>query len=904
MSLRVCRIDATNPPVIAKRYRLENGGLKKFVAAAVSDGMLTTVTMNSVAEFMEVLVQLRVDQALCYGVPKHDAKLVTEERWIALGRPDTPLPRTKATFSWPSGPGVMMFDYDPSSAVDAVLSRTELLETLYAACPSLREIDIVWWPSSSSHIFNNDKDLTGLRGQRFYVPVQDAADIERAGRDLMDRLWALGFGRFDVSSSGALLERSLFDSSVWQPSRIDFAAGADCGAGLRQERGLPVRIGPNKDQFLDTRNAIPSLTTEEHQRAKHNKLASKDSVTDHANRIHADWVNNRIQSIRLGDPTYTSTEAEAVVTRAFEHRLLEGPWRITVEAQSGELVELSIAEILASPEKYDGKLTLDPLEPSYDGTRLVGKLFLRNGKPNLYSFAHGGCNYRLRVSIPEIQLIQGRTVDATNKLLDVLRDTSDLFDFGDDLVRVSEGGKTHLLDEHGLRYTVSGLTQFWRESVGPGGVIFESLQDPPIAICRQLSALRSLRLLKPLIAVITAPTLRPDGSLLNLLGYDATTSLYLDMIDSPLHVPDEPTTDDAKSALDRLWLPFSDFPFVSPEARAVHLAAVLTTAVRVSLDASPAFAYDAPAQGSGKTLLARCVGVLAQGTEPSVWPHTTHKDDEETRKRIFTALRSGARSLIWDNVVGAFDSPALASCLTSPIFSDRILGQSVAATVPNRMLLLITGNNVVLQGEMPRRVLTCRIDPQVERPFARKFALDPYSYCRDNRQGMIAAALTLIRAAILHGKGLERQGRLASFERWDDWIRLAVLYANTLRPEFGDVMDSIVSQQAVDPEREALSELLCAWRGVHGDNAITVSALLSKLNSYSDSKMARLREAVTSFFGREIKDITTKSLGKALGYRKDRIVDGLRLEHGPKQNDAQTWRVRKVSETQPAFTGI
>ena len=371
-----------------------------------------------------------------------------------------------------------------------------------------------------------------------------------------------------------------------------------------------------------------------------------------------------------------------------------------------------------------------------------------------------------------------------------------------------------------------------------------------------------------------------------------------------MHVPNEPTPDGAKSALDRLWLPFSDFPFVSPEARAVHLAAVLTTAVRVSLDASPAFAYDAPAQGSGKTLLARCVGVLAQGTEPSVWPHTTHKDDEETRKRIFTALRSGARSLIWDNVVGAFDSPALASCLTSPIFSDRILGQSVAATVPNRMLLLITGNNVLLQGEMPRRVLTCRIDPLVERPFARQFALDPYSYCRDNRQGMIAAALTLIRAAILHGKGLERQGRLASFERWDDWVRLAVLYANTLRPEFGDVMDSIVSQQAVDPEREALSELLCAWRGVHGDNAITVSALLSKLNSYSDSKMARLREAVTSFFGREIKDINTKSLGKALGYRKDRIVDGLRLEHGPKQNDAQTWRVRKVSETQPAFTGI
>ena len=904
MSLRVCRIDARNPPVIAKQYRLEGGELKKSVAAAVFRGTMTTVTMNSVDEYVNVLTELKVNQALCYGIPAHDAELVTEAEWVSLGRPDNPLPRTNSTLSWPAGPGILMLDYDPSSAGDAVLSCAELLEALYIACPSLRDIDIVWWPSSSSHIFKGDEELTGLRGQRFYVPVQDAADIERAGRDLMDRLWALGFGRFDVSSSGALLERSLFDRSVWQPSRIDFAAGADCGPGLRQERGLPLVIGPNNDRFLDTQKAIPSLTTEEHQRAKYTKLAHKESVTDHANKIHADWVNNRIQTIRLKDPAHTSTEAEAVVTRAFEHQLLEGPWQITVEVKSGEHVDLSVAEILASPEKYDGNLTLDPIEPSYDGSRLVGKLFLSNGKPNLYSFAHGGCNYRLRVSIPEIQLVQGRTVDATNKLLDVLRDTSDLFDFGDDLVRVGTGGRTHLLDEHGLRYTIGGLAQFYREVLGPNRVLHKILQDPPAAICRQISALKSLRRLKPLIGVVTAPTLRPDETLLESPGYDPTTRLYLDLVDAPLHVPNEPTRDEAKSALDRLWLPFSDFPFVSSVARAVHLAAVLTTAVRISLDTAPGFAYDAPARGSGKTLLARCVGVLAQGFDPSVWPHTIHRDDEETRKRIFTALRSGARSLIWDNVVGAFDSPALASALTSPIFSDRVLGQSVAATVPNRMLLLITGNNVLLQGEMPRRVLTCRIDPLVERPFARRFALDPYSYCRDNRQQMIAAALTLIRAGLLHGKDLPREGRLASFEQWDDWVRVTVLYANTLRPEFGDVMESIVAQQAVDPEREALGELLFAWRGVHGDTSITVSALLNKLNGTFDSKLSQLRDAIVSFLGRELKDINTKSLGKALGYRKDRIVDGLRLEHGPKQNDAQTWRVRRVSDSQPAFTGI
>ena len=904
MSLRVCRIDARNPPVIAKQYRLEGGELKKSVAAAVFHGTLNTITMNSVDEFVNVLTGLKVNQALCYGIPAHDAELVTEAEWVSLGRPDSPLPRTNSTFSWPAGPGILMLDYDPPSAVDAVLSRTELLEALYVACPSLRDIGIVWWPSSSSYIFKGDQDLTGLRGQRFYVPVQDAADIERAGRNLMDRLWALGFGRFDVSSSGVLLERSLFDRSVWQPSRIDFAAGADCSPGLRQERGSPMQIGPNNNRLLDTQNAIPSLNPEETQRARENKTRCKAAVDEKAKRVRADWRTERVRAVRQSDPTLTQAAAEVAVTRAIEQQVLEGPWLITVEIASGNLVDVSVAEILARPEQYDGKLTLDPIEPTYDGARLVGKLFLSNGKPNLHSFAHGRCNYRLRVSSPKIQLIQGRAVDATNKLLDVLRDTSDLFDFGDDLVRIGTGGRTYLLDEHGLRYTVGGLVQFWRESIGPGGVYFESLQDPPVAICKQISALGSLRRLKPLVGVLTAPTLRPNGTLLTTPGYDATTRLYLDMIETPPYVPNEPTPDDAKTALDILWTPFVDFPFVSPVAKAVHLAAVLTTAVRTTLDASPAFAYDAPAQGSGKTLLARCDGVLAQGTEPSVWPHTAHKDDEEVRKRIFTALRGGARTLIWDNVVGAFDSPALASSLTSPIFSDRVLGQSVAATVPNRMLLLITGNNIALQGEMPRRVLTCRIDPLVERPFARRFALDPYSYCRDNRQQMVAAALTLIRAGLLHGKDLPRQGRLASFEQWDDWVRVAVLYANTLRPEFGDVMESIVSQQAVDPDREALGELLCAWHEALGDNAVTVPTLLTKLNSPIDATLAKLREAVTSLFGREIKDINTKSLGKALGYRKDRIVDGRRLEHGPKQNDVQTWRVRRVLESQPAFTGM
>ena len=184
-------------------------------------------------------------------------------------------------------------------------------------------------------------------------------------------------------------------------------------------------------------------------------------------------------------------------------------------------------------------------------------------------------------------------------------------------------------------------------------------------MCASITALRVQRDLRKLTAVITVPTLRPDGSVLDTAGYDIQTGLLYDPMGREIKVPHSPTLEQAVVALNELWFPFQDFPFCGPLDRAVHLAALLTSTVRSSLPAAPGFAYDAPVQGSGKTLLARCVGALVQGYDPGVWPHTTGGNDEEIRKRIFTVLRSGARVLIWDNLVGSFDSAALASSMTS-----------------------------------------------------------------------------------------------------------------------------------------------------------------------------------------------------------------------------------------------
>jgi hypothetical protein len=197
---------------------------------------------------------------------------------------------------------------------------------------------------------------------------------------------------------------------------------------------------------------------------------------------------------------------------------------------------------------------------------------------------------------------------------------------------------------------------------------------------------------------------------------------------------------------------------------------------------------------------------------------------------------------------------------------------------------------------MPRRVLISRIDPATDRPFGRSFEVVPYDYCLKLRGEMINAALTLIRAALTHQVESPYEGRLASFERWDAWVRHAVVFANELTPNFfGDPMDAIKINQATDPEQEALSSFLSSFEAVFGDRPISVPELCKQIDFCSqESKEFALKSALEELTGQRYRDLNPKTIGKFLGYRKERIADGRKLIKGPKINDRQTWRVERA----------
>ncbi len=865
-------LKANLPARLSKAFKLlPNGEIEKLAGGQFAAGECGVRKISDLTRLANILTHLTSSYALVYGVPVNGATTVLSRKMFEReGSPAEATTRTKDAFRYPEGAGVMMLDYDPPKGGTA-LDRDGLVGAVKAAVSGLSSSQMLWFPSASSCIYNEEVPLWGVRGQRLYLLVANAADIPRAGKVLLDRLWLAGHGHFEVSKSGALLERTLFDGSVWQANRLDFAGGAHCTAPLRQDRGGPVLIDGDT-AVVDTAVVFADLSLDELDAVREMKSMARQEMSSEAAEAREAWVETRLletlTKAQRDDPVVVE-QAEARLRRVLEGGELAGDFILHVEAKSG-FEAVTVATLLENPARYDRKLTLDPVEPDYGDRRAVGRLYLLQGKPTLHSFAHGGKTYNLKRVMAEIQVFSGHTFDAVTQTLDYLRRDPLAFDYGEGLALVDQG-RLHILGEHTLANHLGQGVQFWKMDKGDNRYDI----DPPKDMLHQTLGLQDRRNLKPLNAVINAPVVLPDGTVLDQSGYYAPSRLFFDPIGQEVqYVPSNPTMDEAEAALATLWAPFESFPFVDSFAKGAMLAALLTAVERPVLPTAPALAFDAPVQGSGKTLLARCVCYLATGREPDTFPHTKGRDDEEIRKRLFAALVMGTTTLLWDNVVGSFDSAAMAGFLTAPVMADRVLGKSQALRLPNRALLVFTGNNITFEGDMPRRVIKCRIDPRSATPFAREFAMDPLEHVRNHRLDMVTAACTLIRAYQMSGAD-RAQGRMASFEAWDDIVRQTVVWIGTTVAvgEYGDPMELVREAQVDDPMLDALGDLLQAlFRRF--DTAWFTSKDVQKAADTSLSPT--LKEALNDLAGRDLSS-NARSIGKVLSAHKGQIAHGLHL---------------------------
>lgn len=415
----------------------------------------------------------------------------------------------------------------------------------------------------------------------------------------------------------------------------------------------------------------------------------------------------------------------------------------------------------------------------------------------------------------------------------------------------------------------------------------DKLIDCPERIAKTLLARKEWNL--PLLTgVIQAPTLRSDGSILETPGYDEETGLYFNPGET--HFPkilEFPTKDEAQEALKILQDLLKDFPFTDEASKSVAISAILTGLTRKSLRTAPLHGFTAPKMGSGKSLLADVVGLIATGKPISVISQAENETEEA--KRLLAVLLEGDPIVCYDNIERPFGSPSLCSVLTQTEYKGRLLGQTKTIAVPTNITFLATGNNLIFIGDTSTRALLCQIIPKEERPEEREFVVDLRMYIPQHRGEIVQAALTILRAYHIQGCPKQVIHPFGRFEDWSNTIRSALIWIG-----MADPCNSRKEIEESDPVRLSLANLFSAWHKEFGDLSIKTKDIVKRAREGEEENHEVLRSALEELGTDSRGNLNEKTLGHKLASFKNRMEAGYKLESIGKSQGYTLWRVKRT----------
>lgn len=833
--------------LLTKMFRRDqNGHLDKKTFATLYDGTAETIEVADIVAFRDHVLDLATNQAIGFGITDRPAgRVVRVTTKDALKPGVDAIARTEGTVLYPRGPGIFQIDVDLDHLREPIPDGEALRNVILGAVPEFEAAPMLWLPSASSFISDSatGEQLTGLRGQRLYIAVADASDIPRVSKIIYERLWIAGHGSYAISCAGHKLDRNVADRAVWRASGLDFAAGAEAVAPLVQRRGKGV-LWNERAVPVDTRS-IAELDASERAALASARATAKAEVEDDARLVREIYiaVHAEVLSKERGIDLESATN---IIRQAVTGQRLLADFVLYPE--HGEPV--TVGQVLDDPKRWHGCHFSDPIEPQYRGDRRIARANLfSGGAPFLWSHAHGGRKFELLRQPSTIEAAAGQRPRMVDQALDIIRLRGELFDLAADDGTARDNVMVRLAGEGLVPIDPVWLGDYlgrhihWLHFSGKAGLV---PVDTPQPVCTTILAKAGERALPKLVGVISAPILRLDGTVLDVPGYDiATNLLYVTNEPSPPRVPMLPTLGQVQEAVAKLWRPFALFPYENRVARGVALAGVLTAVLRPVLPTAPGLMFDAPAFGTGKTLLAKAIGaLLGYPTAPTALPDR----EEEVEKRVFTRLLKGARDIFFDNIKGKLNSPALDALMTSRNYTGRILGKSQDVTVPNRALVLMTSNNAQIERDMVGRMLTCRINARVEVPYQRTFPFDPEQYVLANRLELVTAALTLVRGYLTRRADFEAAKALGAydggavplgrFEDWDRLVRQVVCWCDAWRLlDVGDPFEVMRQNQEADTHRDQLRGLLEAWYGCFGSEPVTAKTVMDRANRLSFSML-------------------------------------------------------------------
>ena len=394
-----------------------------------------------------------------------------------------------------------------------------------------------------------------------------------------------------------------------------------------------------------------------------------------------------------------------------------------------------------------------------------------------------------------------------------------------------------------------------------------------------------------LTGIISTPTLRPDGSLIQDTGWDSATGLYYEPSLKIDRVPDVITDEQVRTSREFVFSKvFGEFCWASPGDFANYLALLVSPMLRPYVKTTTPFGMvTASTPGSGKTNLTDAAGLL-YGQTSQVLPGRT----EELQKKI-TSILAGNSSpvVVFDNLKEGttISSEILATLVTKEAWDDRMLGASRNIEARNDRLWLASGNGLTVGGDMASRTVMVRLDPRMARPELRQFELGQFSdWIRedDNRAQLMWHLLVLVQAWVQGGKTTDTSHTMRNFTRWAQIMGGLLAFHGVTG--FLSNADDLESR---DSDAEEWHTFLAKWSEIFGSSAKTTRELhaSAQVEWVMGTSMDRWSRAfITDENGLTP---TVKQLGNILASHRDRFHGKYILRSRRNHDNATVWSVEK-----------
>jgi hypothetical protein len=405
---------------------------------------------------------------------------------------------------------------------------------------------------------------------------------------------------------------------------------------------------------------------------------------------------------------------------------------------------------------------------------------------------------------------KGTEVDSVTvvipRICDYLANNPDVYVTGGRLsVWRGSSGKMQVYDTHNIGPVLDYGFSFCELKMTREGEHREYMWQAPEGVRKTFLAAEYFKGIRPVRAVLTHPVVLVDGTVIGEeAGYNAEHKILFsrgfERVDMPI-----------EEAYRRVHDVFHEFPECAVPGA---LALTFTSLVRACLPGcAPMVFINAPAPGSGKSLLATICLLMTYGI--SISPMPQPKQEEEFDKQVKGHLQAHpGQTLFLDDFKGEISYQLLRTMLTEgKKIEFRILGTTLMYEASMDFVTVMTGNNASLHGEIMRRTITCEVDTQCENPEARKTQRTPTqlkAHVLANRDRILSAAILMLTDAFKNATAEHETRQMGSFEDWTATIGKSVVYCTQKLKAMGLLSPGIEGDVTPNMEKHSAENDGCA----------------------------------------------------------------------------------------------